>query len=381
MATTTINLGLSLDGLSNVDSTGKTTGDVLEWNAVTSKWEAATPSGGGGTPAGSNGEIQFNNSGAFGADAGLTWDNVNKRLNIISSNNSSVNITGSANSLFTGYSLIAGSALKWEIGSIRNSGVGIAPLLFRYNSSNLLLIQTNGNVGIGTGTPQARLDVQAQGALSTDIAFRVRNSGDTRDLINIRGNKTIELIADTPATNGGISISAASVYNEPIINTYNGFGTNIMRFDSSARVIGINGSGDIRIGSFSGNGYLGMVTPTSNNRFLKLVDAFGNEYLSIGGNSFDGGGGISMTLKTTTNNNSNFITFSRSNNTNKFVVSDQANVGIGQDTFGTSAKFVLALANGTAPTTSPAGCGQLYVEGGELKYRGSSGTVTTIAVA
>ena len=48
MATTTINLGLSLDGLSNVDSTGKVTGDVLEWNAVTSKWEAATPSGGGG---------------------------------------------------------------------------------------------------------------------------------------------------------------------------------------------------------------------------------------------------------------------------------------------------------------------------------------------
>jgi len=29
----------------------------------------------------------------------------------------------------------------------------------------------------------------------------------------------------------------------------------------------------------------------------------------------------------------------------------------------------------------PAGMGQLYVEGGALKYRGSSGTVTTIANA
>jgi hypothetical protein len=215
-------------------------------------------------------------------------------------------------------------------------------------------------VSIGSSTNGARLDVRAQGALSTDIAFRVRNSADTRDLINIRGNKTIELIADTPATNGGISISAASVYNEPIINTYNGFGTNIMRFDSSARVIGINGSGDIRIGSFSGNGYLGMVTPTSNNRFLKLVDAFGSEYLSIGGNSFDGGGGVSLTLKTTTNNGTNFITFSKSNNTNKFIISDQANVGIGQETFGTSSKFVLAVANGTAPTTSPVDSFQQY---------------------
>jgi hypothetical protein len=52
MATTTINLGLSLDGLSNVDSTGKATGDVLEWNSVSGNWEAVTPSGGGGSSGG-----------------------------------------------------------------------------------------------------------------------------------------------------------------------------------------------------------------------------------------------------------------------------------------------------------------------------------------
>ena len=57
------------------------------------------------------------------------------------------------------------------------------------------------------------------------------------------------------------------------------------------------------------------------------------------------------------------------------------NVGIGVSTFGTSAAKVLGLANATAPSTSPAGMGQLYVEAGALKYRGSSGTVTTIANA
>lgn len=57
------------------------------------------------------------------------------------------------------------------------------------------------------------------------------------------------------------------------------------------------------------------------------------------------------------------------------------NVGIGTSTFGTSAANVIGIANGTAPTTSPAGMGQLYVEGGALKYRGSGGTVTTIAAA
>ena len=45
-------------------------------------------------------------------------------------------------------------------------------------------------------------------------------------------------------------------------------------------------------------------------------------------------------------------------------------------------KGVLAIANATtAPTTNPTGGGILYVSGGALKYRGSSGTVTTLASA
>ena len=57
------------------------------------------------------------------------------------------------------------------------------------------------------------------------------------------------------------------------------------------------------------------------------------------------------------------------------------NVGIGVTGFGSAANRVLGIANGTAPTTSPSGMGQLYVEGGALKYRGSSGTVTVLAPA
>jgi len=57
------------------------------------------------------------------------------------------------------------------------------------------------------------------------------------------------------------------------------------------------------------------------------------------------------------------------------------NVSVGPAPIGASAQYVVALANAVAPTTSPAGGGQLYVEGGALKYRGSSGTVTTIAAA
>lgn len=58
-----------------------------------------------------------------------------------------------------------------------------------------------------------------------------------------------------------------------------------------------------------------------------------------------------------------------------------AGVSVGGMAFGSSAAGVIAILNGTAPSSSPAGGGQLYVESGALKYRGSSGTVTTVAVA
>ncbi|WP_066795026.1 hypothetical protein [Sphingomonas soli] len=69
--------------------------------------------------------------------------------------------------------------------------------------------------------------------------------------------------------------------------------------------------------------------------------------------------------------------------TSSIMISSSENVGL----FGCTSQFgsgarVLGIANcTTAPTTNPTGGGVLYVEAGALKYRGSSGTVTTIAPA
>lgn len=47
-----------------------------------------------------------------------------------------------------------------------------------------------------------------------------------------------------------------------------------------------------------------------------------------------------------------------------------------------SGQGVIAIANASvAPSTNPANGGILYVESGALKYRGSNGTVTTLALA
>lgn len=71
----------ALADLTDIDLAGLANGKVLTYNSTSSKWEATTPAT-GGTPAPSNGYVQFNNAGAFGADANLFWDNTNKRLGI-----------------------------------------------------------------------------------------------------------------------------------------------------------------------------------------------------------------------------------------------------------------------------------------------------------
>ncbi len=63
-----------------------------------------------------------------------------------------------------------------------------------------------------------------------------------------------------------------------------------------------------------------------------------------------------------------------------------ANVAIGASTTDEAVGLlqiggVSYLADTTAPGTNPSGGGYLYVESGALKYRGSSGTVTTVAAA
>jgi hypothetical protein len=69
----------------------------------------------------------------------------------------------------------------------------------------------------------------------------------------------------------------------------------------------------------------------------------------------------------------------------EFVESDAADAGhVG---FRTGSQFgagqgVIAIGNAiVAPSVNPGGGGVLYVQGGALKYRGSNGTVTTIAPA
>jgi len=60
--------------------------------------------------------------------------------------------------------------------------------------SNLFWDNTNKRLGVGaTPSTTVRLDVRAQGNLSTDIALRIRNSADTQNLFSLSGNGNFTL--------------------------------------------------------------------------------------------------------------------------------------------------------------------------------------------
>ena len=94
--------------------------------------------------------------------------------------------------------------------NVISSNDGLAFSAYDASGYNPVLDQMrlkNGNLGIGTGySATARLDVKAQGALSSDIAFRVRNSADNDNIISIKGNRNIFLLGET--NNGRIELSA-----------------------------------------------------------------------------------------------------------------------------------------------------------------------------
>jgi hypothetical protein len=106
---------------------------------------------------------------------------------------------------------------------------------------------------------------------------------------------------------------------------------------------------------------------------------------STGTSSFTNFAGITGGKENVTNGNTaGFLSLCVASNgaspLERARIDSVGNLLVGLTTAGTTAAKTIQIANGTAPTANVTG-GQLYVESGALKYRGSSGTVTTIAAA
>jgi hypothetical protein len=106
-------------------------------------------------------------------------------------------LTITNNSVYLGYNTkaLANNQTNQIVIGFEATGLGSNTAVL--GNDSITLTGLKGNVAIGATTASAKLDVRAQGALSTDIAFRVRNSADTANILTVNGDGTI-IIPTTP---------------------------------------------------------------------------------------------------------------------------------------------------------------------------------------
>jgi hypothetical protein len=155
--------------------------------------------------------------------------------------------------------------LDQSSGNRANTVVGLSIQKDSTNTNTSLQFQaietTSGRVSIGwaSGTYSgALLDIRSVGALSTDIALRVRNSANTADLFSVLGNGTTALT--TLVATNAINISQPAGFYYPTLSFSNNggagqgsiFGYN-GRLNLSSSRITPNSTLSIHFGYFDGN--------------------------------------------------------------------------------------------------------------------------------
>ena len=342
---------------------------VLRVNAGETAKEWATISTGltiGTTPitSGTVGRVLFEGAGNVAQeDANFTFDSTLKRLTLkavgATGSDSPLSIRNSAdnadlfkingNKSFNLAGGIIGDGFTTYLSSqtgvtqLTASGNGLvltANYFATLNATNNVAIQTNnvtriyldngGNVGIGTPTTLgAKLDVKAQGALSTDIAFRVRNSADTLDIIraNGLGDVFIGLGAgrvNTGTNNTFVGTSAGQVNTTGNNNSFFGFQAGTANTTGTNNLfLGVNAGNSNNIGD--SNIFLGNLAGQNN------TDGSINLFLGASAGRFIANGSTANTFA----NNSIFLgdsTKALANNQSNQIVIGSGAIGAGSNT-------------------------------------------------
>lgn len=286
----------------------------------------------------------------FGGNVGIGTATPTDILHIKSPNDAGVTIEGTGSGSSSAISFLNGSRY-WFVGM--SSSLADDSWSIKDQTANVrrLHIDTSGRIGIGTTSQDARLEIAGdltqsawglngallQGSAITATDSSTATSGTaTNAVFNSFAQPTLAASNSTVTTTNAATLyiadAPAAGTNMTITNAYALWVDNGMaRFDGI-----LDARNDIKNSA-------GVVT---------LNDAV---YL--------GGNGTAATLT---------VDYTGFNGNLGFNTNTQYGSGVG----------VIALANAnTDPTTNPTGGGVLYTSGGALKYRGSSGTVTTIAAA
>jgi hypothetical protein len=247
----------------------------------------------------------------------------------------------------TGPTLNASSAL----GSLTFGIAGTAATAMTLNSTGL---------GVGVSSPSYKLDVLGSGTISG----RFKTAGAINALY----------LEDSGTTAGSLYIGTSGDTFRIIT------GSNVsVNVDSSGNVgVGVTPSAwntltPVQVKNAAFSGYLDSAYVTSNAYYdatFKYIAGSSRAALyqqASGVHSWYYDSGTQIAGQNTTF-------------TQAMTLDASGNLLVGLATAGTTAAKTIQIANGTAPTANVTG-GQLYVESGALKFRGSSGTITTIAAA
>jgi len=179
-----------------------------------------------------------------------------------------------------------------------NGGYSNGGHIWNVNSVEVARIATTGNVLIGTSTDNGgKLQIKAPGALSTDIALRVRNSADTRNFLVVNG-------AGDVYNNGGGGVSTNTFFGENVGRSATG-GNNTLIGNGVGTLI-TTGTENVLIGNLAGS----KSTTASSNIAIgvgALRDVVNSNNLAIGY--------LSAALGTTANGNTSIGNFTIINNT------------------------------------------------------------------
>ncbi len=245
---------------------------------------------------------------------------------------------------------------------------GANPLTFRTNGTEQMRLNSTG-LGIGV-SPSNNLHVQgASGATA------IRISAVTDGTLGFIGSAS-GLISGSPANNlairaeNGLYLSGGGNATQFILNSSGNVGVGVTpsAWQSAYRAIEIAKTGNA---IFSNN--------ASNNNILFTQNAYYDGAWKYGYTAFAAHyeiqNGAHKWYNAASGTAGGSISWTQS-----MTLDASGNLLVGLSTAGTTAAKTIQIANGTAPTANVTG-GQLYVESGALKYRGSSGTITTLANA
>jgi hypothetical protein len=169
---------------------------------------AAPAGGGGGSPAGSNTQIQYNNSGAFGASANFTWDNSTQNL-AIGSGTANAYLTILANNTSSGW---AGrfwgdnATGQFYIQHRNNSGTFQTCLFFNGNTSGQTYMQDKafvvgqGILMVNTTTDNGVDKLQVNGSI---LGSSIKKSGGTSSQVLYADGGVKQITSGTAAPSGG----------------------------------------------------------------------------------------------------------------------------------------------------------------------------------